>query len=244
MENKNNDSTEEIVRLNRFLAISGIASRRKADELIQSGAISINGKVVIDLGTKVNLSKDSVSFGGQKLRVKIKKIYLLFNKPKDCITTLKDEFGRTSVMDYIKLKERVYPIGRLDRNTTGVLLLTNDGDLANKLMHPKNEITKTYKASIDKNLESADRIKLEKGVYLEEGKTSPAKIEFLNKRNEKEVYITIHEGKNRQIHRMFLGLGYEVKKLERINYAGLTSKGVERGNWRFLTELEIKKLKK
>ena len=244
MEKSNNNSIPQVVRINRYLAMAGVCSRRKADELILSGSITINNKVILNLASKVNTETDVVAVGGAKVKLKKNNLYILFNKPKDCITTLKDELGRRTIMQYINLRERVFPVGRLDRNTTGVLLLTNDGDFANNLMHPSGEVLKKYRASLDNTLTNEYKEKLEKGVYLEDGKTSPAKIDIINRTNGKEVLLTIHEGKNRQIHRMFLSLGYEVKKLERVSYARLTIKGIERGKWRHLTSQEIKNLRK
>jgi len=232
------------VRLNKFIASTGVCSRRKADELIAAGKVRVNGKQVTDLGVKVDPVNDRVFVNEQQVVNLDRMVYFVFNKPKDCITTTNDERGRSTVMDYVKVRERIYPIGRLDRNTTGVLLLTNDGEFANALMHPRSEIEKAYKVGLDKSLTEPDADKLRKGVRLSDGKTKPAQIiPLTNGKVQLEVGVVIHEGRNRQVHRMFAALGYEVKKLERVSYGGITAEGLKRGEWRHMTKSEIRLLK-
>lgn len=232
------------VRLNRFISNAGVCSRREADELIGAGLVSINGEVVTELGSKVKAG-DVVRFNGEKLSVEAK-VYILLNKPKDAITTADDPDGRNTVMDIFegKMRERIYPVGRLDRNTTGVLLLTNDGELAQRLMHPKYEIKKVYKATLNKNLKPADLWTLSNGVELEDGYIKPDAIAQSDAKNKNVVGIEIHSGKNRIIHRMFEHLGYTVDKLDRVLYAGLEKGILKRGAWRELNEKELKALKK
>jgi 23S rRNA pseudouridine2605 synthase len=233
-----------LVRLNKFIADSGICSRRKADELIASGEVKVNGRLVTALGSKVDPSRDKVFVGERQASVLDEPVYLLFNKPKDCITTSKDERGRTSVLDYVRIRQRVFPVGRLDRNTTGVLLLTNDGELANRLMHPRYEIRKVYKVTLTKPLEMSDAVHLASGVRLSDGKTKPAQVAYIKGGKNRVVTVEIREGRNRQVHRMFEAMGYEVDKLDRIAYGDLTFAGLPRGRWRFLTKPELEHLKK
>jgi 23S rRNA pseudouridine2605 synthase len=237
-------SIGESVRLNRFISNAGVCSRREADELIGAGLVSINGVVATELGTKVKAG-DVVRFNGEKLAVEAK-VYLVLNKPKDAITTLDDPDGRNTVMDIFegKMRERVYPIGRLDRNTTGVLLLTNDGELAQRLMHPKYEIKKVYKATLNKNLKPTDLWSLSNGVELEDGFIKPDAIAQSDAKNKNVVGIEIHSGKNRIIHRMFEHLGYTVDKLDRVLYAGMEKGNLKRGEWRELNDKELKALKR
>lgn len=236
-------TTTNLIRLNKYIADAGVCSRRKADELILEGKVKVNGKVQEEMGVKINPKKDKV-FVNEKQVVNLDRpVYIVFNKPKDAITTSKDEKGRATVMDYIKMRERVFPIGRLDRNTTGVLLMTNDGEMANRLMHPKHQIKKAYKATLDKALEKEDAKKLEQGIRLYDGKTAPAEIYSIAKGKNRVIGVIIHEGKNRQVHRMFESLGYQVEKLERVAYADITVEGLVRGGWRHLTKGEVKKLK-
>ncbi len=231
------------IRLNRFLSNAGVSSRREADELIGAGLVTINGKVITELGTKVN-SGDVVKFNGQKLAVEAK-VYIVLNKPKDAITTSDDPEGRNTVMDLFegKMKERIFPIGRLDRNTTGVLVLTNDGELANRLMHPKHEINKVYKATLNKNLKSTDLWTLANGVMLEDGMIKPDAISQ-DAKEKNVVGLEIHSGRNRIIHRMFEHLGYSVDRLDRVLYAGLEKGNLKRGEWREMSDKEIKALKR
>lgn len=223
--------------------MAGIASRRAADELITNGEVEVNGSVVTELGVKIHPHKDSIVVNGRSISLAQNIVYILMNKPKDFITTVNDERGRRTVLDLVNVKERVYPVGRLDRQTTGALLLTNDGELANKLMHPSSNVIKSYHVSLSKSLDAVHAQKLVSGVYLEDGKTAPAEIDIIPGTKSKEVVLHIHEGKNRQVRRMFESLGYEVDKLHRISYAGLTLHGLGRGRWRFLTPKEIKNLK-
>ncbi|ADY53990.1 RNA-binding S4 domain protein [Pseudopedobacter saltans DSM 12145] len=232
------------IRLNRYIANSGICSRRKADELITSGAITVNDVVVSELGAKVNPTTDKVKYNGQLLK-REKMVYVLLNKPKDFITTTEDPQERKTVMELVKnaTSERIYPVGRLDRNTTGLLLLTNDGDLAEKLSHPRNNITKIYNVELSKNLTQGDFNKIAFGVELEDGFIKPDAVSYVSGGTKKEIGIQIHSGKNRIVRRIFESLGYEVEKLDRVIYANLTKKDLTRGKWRFLTENEIIQLK-
>lgn len=231
------------IRLNRFIAMAGVTSRRKADELIEAGKVAVNGKPVVDLGTKINPALDKVFVDGKQVVILDDPVYIVLNKPKDCITTVSDEKGRATVLDLVKVRERIFPIGRLDRETTGVLLLTNDGEFANGLMHPRNEIEKAYEATLDKILEPEDQKKLTAGIRLSDGVTAPAEIHVMGKGKNQAIGIVIREGRNRQIHRMFEALGYEVKKLDRVGYGDLTYEGLPRGAWRYLTAHELRKLR-
>jgi 23S rRNA pseudouridine2605 synthase len=235
-------SSGDLIRLNKYISNAGICSRREADQLIETGAITVNGEIVSTLGYKVKPG-DVVKYNTQTLRGE-KNVYLLLNKPKDFITTVDDPQDRKTVMWLIKdkCKERIYPVGRLDRNTTGVLLFTNDGDLAKKLTHPSYEIEKIYQAELDKNLKPDDFEKLEKGVELEDGFIKPDVISFIGP--EKSIVgIEIHSGRNKIVRRMFEHLGYDVIKLDRVVFAGLTKKDLPRGRSRFLTQLEVANLK-
>ncbi len=229
----------ELIRLNKFISLCGVASRRKADELIANGEVIVNGNVVRELGFKIHRFKDEVIVEGKRLQEPKRKLYILLNKPKDVITTNSDERHRKTVVDIVGLDERVYPVGRLDRNTTGALLLTNDGEFANKLMHPAHGIEKEYLATLDKKFLRADLPKLTGGLRLKDTgeKVSPCKAKILG--DGSVVWIALSEGKNRQVHRMFWSLGYEVKKLERIRYAGLGIEGLRRGEWRYLSAAEV-----
>jgi 23S rRNA pseudouridine2605 synthase len=236
-----NDS--RLIRLNKFLASAGIASRRKADEMIEQGRVRVNGKVVTSLGVKIDPTRDKVFVDHKQVTVLDEPVYIVFNKPKDAITTASDEHGRTTVMDYVRVKQRVFPIGRLDRNTTGVLLLTNDGEFANRLMHPKREIEKAYQVTLDRPLAPEDAEKLAKGVRLSDGMTAPAEVHAIPGSRNRVVGIVIHEGRNRPVHRMFEALGYEIEKLDRVGYAEITYEGLPRGRWRYLTRGEVRKMK-
>jgi len=244
VEEQSENVLPETLRLNRFLAMTGVASRRAAEAMITNGEVELNGVVVTVLGTKVNPQTDVVKVNGQTYSLAQKLVYILLNKPKDFITTASDEKGRRTVLDLVNARERIYPVGRLDRQTTGVLLLTNDGMLANKLMHPSSEIIKTYHVSLDKGLDTIHAEKLASGVFLEDGKTAPAELEIIPGTKSREVIIHIHEGKNRQVRRMFESFGYEVDRLHRVEYAGLNVQGLQRGMWRHLTGKEIRQLKK
>lgn len=231
------------IRLNKFLANAGICSRREADEYIQAGIISVNGQIVTELGTKVMMT-DSVKFHDQPVRIE-KKIYLLLNKPKDCVTTSEDTHARLTVMDLVKnaCSERIYPVGRLDRNTTGVLLLTNDGDLASKLTHPTYEKKKIYQVGLDKDLTDEDFNQILTGIDLGDFTIKADALDFIKENNRHEVGIEIHSGQNRVVRRIFEKLGYKITKLDRVYFAGLTKKGIPRGKYRFLTEREVSMLK-
>lgn len=233
----------DLIRINRYISMCGVASRRKADELVLEGKVEVNGKVMTDLGSKINPNKDKVFVEGKQVAQVYEHLYLVMNKPKDAITTLSDEKGRTTVMSLVKTKQRVYPIGRLDRNTTGVLLFTNDGDFANQLMHPKFEVSKSYQVTLETPLTQEHAAQLRKGIKLEDGKTGPADVYILPKGKAKEIGIIIHEGRNRQVRRMFESLGYEVKKLDRVAYGPITKEGLSRGETRSLTRPEVRKLK-
>ena len=229
----------EPVRLNKFLANAGICSRREADEFIAAGVVSVNGEVVTELGTKIKRT-DEVKFHDQPVSVE-RKVYVLLNKPKDCVTTSDDPQDRKTVMHCVKdaCKERIYPVGRLDRNTTGVLLLTNDGDLASKLTHPKFLKKKIYHVYCDKNVTKADLDQIAAGITLEDGEIHADAISYASETDKKQVGIEIHSGKNRIVRRIFESLGYKVIKLDRVYFAGLTKKGLKRGDWRYLTEQEV-----
>ena len=233
----------EPVRLNKFLANAGICSRREADEFIAAGVVSVNGEVVTELGTKIKRT-DEVKFHDQPVSVE-RKVYVLLNKPKDCVTTSDDPQDRKTVMHCVKdaCKERIYPVGRLDRNTTGVLLLTNDGDLASKLTHPKFLKKKIYHVYCDKNVTKADLDQIAAGITLEDGEIHADAISYASETDKKQVGIEIHSGKNRIVRRIFESLGYKVVKLDRVYFAGLTKKGLKRGDWRFLTEMEVNMLR-
>lgn len=239
----NPDVNSTLIRLNKFLATAGIASRRKADEMIQEGQVRVNDKIMTDLGVKIDPARDKVFVHEKQVSMLHEPVYIVLNKPKDCIITARDERGRTTVMDYVKIKERVFPIGRLDRNTTGVLLLTNDGEFANSMMHPKFGVKKAYKVTLDKPLLTRDASSLASGIRLSDGKTAPADLYPLPGGKNKVVGVVIHEGKNRQLHRMFEALHYKVEKLDRVAYAEITYEGLPRGRWRYLTHKEVRSLR-
>jgi len=243
-KSSNTNEDNGLVRLNKYISNSGICSRREADELILSGAVSVNGVIVTELGIKVT-PEDSVQFGGETLK-KEKNVYILLNKPKDYITTTDDPEGRKTVMALLKnaCKERIYPVGRLDRSTTGLLLFTNDGIIAKKLMHPRYGVKKIYHVELDKNLTKTDIEKIASGIELEDGIAQVDEIAFDGDgRDKKCVGVEIHSGKNRIVRRIFESLGYKLTKLDRVTYAGLTKKDLPRGKWRFLTNAEINMLK-
>jgi pseudouridine synthase len=231
------------VRLNRYLSMCGVASRRKADELITQGVVEVDRKVIRDLGTKVDPARSKVFVNGKRVTLHHDRVYLVMNKPKDAITTLSDERGRTTVMSMVRTQHRVYPIGRLDRNTTGVLLFTNDGEFAHHLMHPKFGIPKAYQVTCDRVVAREHLEQLRKGVQLDDGKTAPAEIYPLPGGRGKQIGIVIHEGRNRQVHRMFESLGYNITKLDRVAYGPVTKEGLGRGETRSLTRQEVRKLK-
>ena len=239
---ENIDPTEPL-RLNKFLANAGVCSRREADEFIQAGLVTVNGQVVTELGTKI-LRTDEVKFHDAVVSLE-KKVYVLLNKPKDYVTTSDDPQQRKTVMDLVKdvCPERIYPVGRLDRNTTGVLLLTNDGDLASKLTHPKFLKKKVYHVHLDKNLTAHDMQQISEGITLEDGEIKADAVAYADERDKSQVGVEIHSGKNRIVRRIFESLGYRVTKLDRVQFAGLTKKNLRRGDWRFLTEKEVDMLR-
>jgi len=233
------NSNPDLIRLNKYIANAGICSRREADTFIAAGNVTVNGKPVTEMGYKVKKT-DDVRFDGRKLNPE-KKEYVLLNKPKNFITTTRDEKGRRTVMELISSasNNRLYPVGRLDRNTTGLLLFTNDGDLAKKLTHPKHGVRKIYHVHLDKNVALADLRKIREGLELEDGKIEVDEVDYVSGATKKEVGMEIHSGKNRIVRRIFEHLGYEVSKLDRVVFAGLTKKDLPRGHWRFLTEQEV-----
>ena len=238
-----NYDPNEPIRLNKFLANAGVCSRREADDFIQAGVVTVNGEVVTELGTKV-LRTDTVRFHDEPVTIE-KKVYVLLNKPKDYVTTNDDPQQRKTVMDLVKdaCPERIYPVGRLDRNTTGVLLLTTDGDLASKLTHPKFLQQKIYHVYLDRNVTAHDLQQIAEGVILDDGEIKADDIQYADPVDKKQVGIEIHSGKNRIVRRIFESLGYKVIKLDRVQFAGLTKKNLRRGDWRYLTEEEVERLR-
>jgi len=234
----------EKIRLNKFIANSGVCSRRDADEHISNGLISVNGKTITDLGTKVSLD-DDVRYKNKRLSAE-KKVYILMNKPKDYVTTVEDPHADKTVLDLLgsDMKERVYPVGRLDKATTGVLLLTNDGDLTGKLTHPKYKRRKIYHVFLDRPFAKNDLFKLTEGIDLENEKIVADAVSYADADDRSQIGIELHSGQNRVVRRMFESLGYKVKKLDRVYFAGLTKKNLQRGKWRFLSEKEISMLKR
>ena len=234
---------KDVVRLNRFIANSGVCSRREADTLIQAGVVTVNGEVVTELGTKVNIHYDDIRFNGERLKGE-EKVYLIMNKPKGYVTTASDPHAEKTVIDLLKgCSSRVYPVGRLDKNTTGVLLLTNDGEIAERLTHPSYDKKKIYQVSLDKELSEEDYHKILEGVSLTDGDVKADELEFIDANDKRKIGIEIHSGKNRIVRRIFDSLGYNVKALDRVYFAGLTKKGLKKGEWRYLTEGEINILK-
>jgi 23S rRNA pseudouridine2605 synthase len=231
------------VRINRYLSMSGVASRRKAEELVLSGKVKVNRKIVRDLATKVRMHGDLVTVEGRTVSPDQEYVYIVLNKPKDTITTLSDERGRNTVMDLVSSRHRVYPVGRLDRNTTGVLLLTNDGDLAHRLMHPRGGIPKAYHLTLTPALQSAHAERIARGVPLEDGVTAPAEVLIIPGSKGHEAGVVIREGRNRQVRRMFEHFGYEVTKLDRVAYGPVTKGGLARGETRSLTKAELRQLR-
>ena len=229
----------EFIRLNRYIAKSGICSRRQADEYIQKGLVTVNDKVVTEMGVKVG-KNDVIKYKGKRL-VGEKSVYYIMNKPKNYITSAKDPQGRPTVMMLFKdnIKERIYPVGRLDRNTTGILLFTNDGNLTKKLTHPKSKVSKTYVVTLDKPVTKNEIITISEGIELEDGKILPDAVYYFNNNSKDKIVIELHSGKNRIVRRIFESLNFEVKTLDRIDFAGLTKKDLKRGQWR---QLEIKEI--
>ncbi len=235
---------QPMMRLNKFLAHAGIASRRKCDDLIQAGHVTVNGEPINQVGVVIDETKDKVTFKGQPVQIQEHFVYVLLNKPKGTVTTASDEFDRETVVDLIEVPERIYPIGRLDYETSGVLLLTNDGDLTHKLLHPNYKVEKVYHALIDRVIRPIDLHKFRTGIELDEAKTQPCQIrEMQIKDNRSFLEIILKEGRNRQIRRMFEALGYKVEKLERISFAGIRAGRLQPGEWRYLTKREEELLK-
>lgn len=238
---------EESIRLQKFLANSGVASRRKCEELILDGKVSVNGQIVKELGTKVNPAVDKVEYCGNPVFSSNKFVYILLNKPIGYVTTAKDQFNRDSVLDLVKVKERVVPVGRLDMYTSGALILTNDGDFVYKVTHPKHEITKTYTVTVRGIIETDAVEKLKNGVEIEDYKTRPAKVKILKTDEEKNISrleITIHEGKNRQVRKMCEAVGSKVVALHRSKIGDIGVKDLKLGTWRYLKDFEVKKILK
>ncbi len=234
---------KEVVRLNKFIADSGICSRREADNFISAGVVSVNGQIVTELGSKVNIFNDDVRFNGERLRGE-PKVYIVMNKPKGFVTTASDPHAEKTVMDLIKgCNARVFPVGRLDKNTTGVLMFTNDGEIAEKLTHPAYDKKKIYQVTLTSELSQEDYDKIVAGVTLSDGVIASDALEYVEENDHKKIGIEIHSGKNRIVRRIFESLGYTVKGLDRVYFAGLTKKGIKRGGWRYLTEGEINILK-
>lgn len=228
------------MRLNKFLALCGFGARRKCEEIILAGRVTVNQQIVHQLATQVDLQHDLVQVDGETVRPQEKPVYLLLNKPKGCLTAVSDARGRKTVRDLIHLKMQIFPVGRLDQDTTGALLLTNDGNLAYRLVHPRYKIVKKYTAGLNRPVHPEDLDKLEGGIRLEDGRTAPCRARVLQ--NSKIVRIEIHEGRKRQVRRMFEALGYRVKNLNRDVFAGLDPTGLDLGKWRYLTEAEIRNL--
>lgn len=236
---------EESIRLQKFLANSGIASRRKCEEIILEGKVSVNGQIVKELGTKVNPTVDKIEYCGKQVSISNKFVYILLNKPIGYVTTAKDQFNRDSVLDLVKVKERIVPVGRLDMYTSGALILTNDGDFVYKVTHPKHEITKTYTVTVRGIIENEAVEKLKNGVEIEEYKTRPAKVKILKTDEEKNISrleITIHEGKNRQVRKMCEAVGSKVVALHRSKIGDIGVKDLKLGTWRYLKDFEVKKI--
>jgi 23S rRNA pseudouridine2605 synthase len=231
------------MRLNRFIANAGVCSRREADKYISAGLVTVNGNIVTELGVKVKMN-DDVRFDGRKLNAE-KKVYLLLNKPKDFVTTTDDPHAERTVMDLVKdaCPERIYPVGRLDKSTTGVLLFTNDGELSDRLTHPSHNIKKIYQVSLDKPLTKNDMLQVAEGLELEDGRIAADAISYIDGNVKTEIGIEIHSGRNRIVRRIFEHLGYRVKRLDRVYFAGLTKKNLARGKWRFLSHKEVQFLK-
>ena len=234
---------KEVVRLNKFIANSGVCSRREADNFILAGVVTVNGEVITELGTKVNIATDDIRFNGERLKGE-SKVYIVMNKPKGFVTTASDPHADKTVMDLLKgCPTRVFPVGRLDKNTTGVLMFTNDGEIAEKLTHPSYDKKKIYQVSLDSKLRGEDYDKILSGIELSDGAIAADELEYIEEDDHRKLGIEIHSGKNRIVRRIFESLGYEVKALDRVYFAGLTKKGLKRGEWRFLTEGEINLLR-
>ena len=234
---------KEVVRLNKFIANSGVCSRREADNFILAGVVTVNGEVITELGTKVNIATDDIRFNGERLKGE-SKVYIVMNKPKGFVTTASDPHADKTVMDLLKgCPTRVFPVGRLDKNTTGVLMFTNDGEIAEKLTHPSYDKKKIYQVSLDSKLRGEDYDKILSGIELSDGMIAADELEYIEEDDHRKLGIEIHSGKNRIVRRIFESLGYEVKALDRVYFAGLTKKGLKRGELRFLSEGEINLLR-
>ena len=234
---------KEVVRLNKFIANSGVCSRREADTLIQSGVVTVNGEVVTELGVKVNILQDDIRFNGQRLKGE-EKVYIVMNKPKGYVTTASDPHAEKTVMDLLKgCPTRVFPVGRLDKNTTGVLMFTNDGEMAERLTHPSYNKKKIYQVVLDAPLKEEDQQKILAGIELSDGVVAADELEYIDAHDHRQLGIEIHSGKNRVVRRIFESLGYDVKALDRVYFAGLTKKGLKKSDWRYLTEGEVNILK-
>jgi 23S rRNA pseudouridine2605 synthase len=232
----------ELMPLNKFIAHCGVSSRRDAAEMVKVGKVKVNNETITEPGHKVS-ARDEVKVNGKKIHLAKNLIYILLNKPKDYITTTDDPQNRKTVLDLIRTKERIYPVGRLDRNTSGVLLLTNDGELSQKLAHPSHEVKKVYHATLNRPLDKKDFDQILKGVKLEDGPASVDVLAYADAKDKTQLGVEIHSGRNRIVRRIFEHLGYDVKSLDRVMFAGLTKKNIERGKWRFLTEKEVRELK-
>lgn len=238
-----NIPVKEVIRLNKYIANSGVCSRREADSFIQAGVVTVNGEVVTELGTKVNIYTDDVRFNGERLKGE-EKVYIVMNKPKGFVTTASDPHADKTVMDLLKgCTARVFPVGRLDKSTTGVLMFTNDGEMAEKLTHPSYDKKKIYQVTLDHDLKKEDFDQIVNGVELADGMIAADDLEYVEENDHRKIGIEIHSGKNRIVRRIFESLGYEVKGLDRVYFAGLTKRGIKRGGWRYLTEGEVNILK-
>lgn len=233
-----------LMRLQKYLAEAQVASRRKAEEIILQGRVKVNDKTITELGTKIESDRDNITVDGKRVQICEKMIYIMLNKPEGCVTTVKDQFDRKSVIDYVSdVKERVYPVGRLDYDTSGLLILTNDGDLTYKLTHPKHNIEKTYIADVDREPDSNDMEKFKKGLIIDGRKTAPAEIEIMKRGRLTSLKIKIHEGRNRQVRKMCAAINCNVVRLKRIAEGNLKLGNLERGKYRYLTDEEIRYLK-
>lgn len=241
-KNLSESKPDDLIRLNKYISNSGVCSRRDADDLISKGDITVNGKVVTELGTKININ-DIVEYKGRKI-FEAQHVYILLNKPKDTITTTKDPDNRATVMDLVEkaTNQRIFPVGRLDRNTTGVILLTNDGDFAQKLSHPSSNVKKIYYAELSQPLENADYEAIKKGIELPDGFINSDDLAYVDPEDNSKIGIEIHSGRNRIVHRIFEHLGYKVRKLDRVVYAGLDKSGLKKGKWRFLRYNEVQQV--
>ena len=238
-----NIPVKDEIRLNKFIANSGVCSRREADTLIQAGVVTVNGEVVTELGTKVNIYKDDVRFNGERLKGE-EKVYIVMNKPKGYVTTASDPHAEKTVIDLLKgCDTRVFPVGRLDKATTGVLMFTNDGEIAERLTHPSYDKKKIYQVILDKELKDEDRESILSGITLQDGDVAADELEYIDANDHRKLGIEIHSGKNRIVRRIFESLGYEVRALDRVYFAGLTKKGLKKGEWRYLSEGEVNILK-